>query len=62
MKAFNFFELVLGVFLGWVLTAALAYTAPNSYYSVVIDAKTKCEQNLPRNQQCVIVAVPKEKK
>jgi hypothetical protein len=61
-RAFDFLDFVLGVVVGWSLAMTLAYTLPNSYYNVYKDATAKCEENLPRNQKCVIVAIPKEVK
>ena len=52
---------ILGVWTGIMLTVIIASIMPDSNYNKVHDAITKCEQNLPRTQVCVITAVPELK-
>lgn len=57
-KIMNF---ILGFWTGIMLVAIISAIVPDSIYNKVHDAITKCEQNLPRTQVCVITAVPELK-
>lgn len=50
-----------GVVIGFVLCAAVA-SLPGSKINIYDRAKEQCERSLPRDQHCVIVAVPEAKK
>lgn len=49
---------VIGFVIGWGALAALSNFMPGSFYNIVTDAKKECEQRLPRNEHCRIIAVP----
>ena len=53
-------------FSGGALVTLLVTTVlnllPGSYRSMAADAIAECQKSLPRDQTCVVVAVPKEKK
>lgn len=61
MKTFlsNYFAPVM---LGSAIGMLLLWAIPGSNYNIVHKAKTECEKNLPRDQKCVIIAVPEVKK
>jgi uncharacterized protein YjeT (DUF2065 family) len=48
--------------LGTVVLGTLLNLLPGSYRSMAADAIAECQKSLPRDQTCVVVAVPKEKK
>ena len=50
-----------GMFVGWIVVVWLS-TYPGSYRTMAVDALEECQKTLPRNQSCVIIAVPKEVK
>jgi len=52
--------LFVGFIIGLVCSAILA-NLPNSPLSQARDAVTKCEEHLPRSQECIITAILKEK-
>jgi hypothetical protein len=47
--------------IGAGLFALFLSLIPLSYHSQAVKSKEGCENNLPRNQECAIVAIPKEK-
>jgi hypothetical protein len=53
-------------FVAGLIVAAVTITAlnflPSSYRTMAADALEECQKSLPRDQTCVVVAVPKEKK
>lgn len=55
-------DLVAGLLMGALITVfavrALADLSENSYKNTVDRAIRECEQTLPRNEHCTIVAVP----
>lgn len=48
--------------LGAALPMLLLWAITDSNYNIIHKAKTECEKNLPRDQKCVIIAVPEVKK
>ena len=50
-----------GVWFGWVIMMGVS-ALPSSYSEMARSAMDECEKTLPRNQTCVIIAVPKEVK
>lgn len=50
---------VLGLILGLV-ALMLTDSLSGSYRSLAVAALEECEKTLPRNQQCVITAIPEE--
>ena len=55
------YVLLIGVCLGWMIEAAVMALVPSSNYNVTKTELKKCEQNLPRSQKCVMIAVPETK-
>lgn len=53
--------LFAGLVLGTAL-AGLTFCGPLSIRFAALQAKADCEATLPRNQECKIIAVPKEKR
>jgi hypothetical protein len=53
------YALIAGIILGAILVTVITMV-PWSYHSQAVRAKEQCEKTLPRNQECVITAVPKE--
>ena len=54
-------EFLAGILVGIIIAAALSELGPTSYYNVVTNAKESCEKSLPRDEHCVIVAIPVSK-
>ena len=55
------FGYFFGAFSVMVLIAGLQHLNPDSAISIVAKAKTECEKSLPRDQKCIIIAVPPSK-
>ena len=51
--------LIAGIIIGAMLVTMLTMV-PWSYHSKALKALEQCEKDLPRSQECVITAVPKE--
>ena len=52
-----------GVLVGSVLVClflGLLHNNPDSYYTLADNAIKECEYALPRNQRCIITAIPEE--
>jgi len=49
----------VGVF-GTAVLGTLLNLLPGSYRSMAADAIAECQKSLPRDQTCVVVAVPKD--
>lgn len=52
----------LGIFIGAMGLATLYNYSEQSFYNVYHKEIEKCEANLPRNQECMIIAIPKPAK
>ena len=48
----------LGIFFGVTLAGLFQAVNPSSWVNIVNKAMTECEKSLPRDQKCVIIAVP----
>jgi hypothetical protein len=48
----------IGFIVGWGALSGLSIFMPGSFYNIVTDAKKECEQRLPRDESCRIIAVP----
>ncbi len=49
--------------LGWlaaIFAAWVSFTLSDNVYSRAVSAIEKCEASLPRDKQCIVIAVPKE--
>lgn len=51
----------VSLIISWVALVCVAVIPDNSNYNLVHNALEKCEKNLPRNQKCVITAIPEVK-
>jgi len=51
---------IFGGFISIVLLMVAIDLSPNSHKNIVDNAIKECEKELPRNQHCKIIAVPKE--
>ena len=51
--------LIAGIIIGAILVTMIQMT-PWSYHFKAVKALEQCEKDLPRSQECVITAVPKE--
>jgi Tfp pilus assembly protein PilE len=58
-ESFNGF--CIGVFMAIAVVLILSAIPSTSYRNIVETAKSECEKSLPRDQYCVIVAVPVSK-
>lgn len=58
---FGIVEFVIGIWLGAMIFAMLLHFVPGSNYNLVVNAMAKCERSPPRDQKCVITAVPEVK-
>ena len=52
---FGFF---LGILFGVTLTGLIQAVNPSASVNIVSKAMMECEKSLPRDQKCVIIAVP----
>lgn len=55
---FGFF---FGILFGVVLVGLIQTFNPDSSVNIVSKAMAQCEKSLPRDQKCVIIAVPPSK-
>lgn len=55
-------SVLLGILIGLVGLATLTNYSQQSFYNIYHKAIETCEANLPRNQECVIIAIPKPAK
>ncbi len=53
---------VVGVFMGVVFTILMANHIPGTITNTGRIAINKCQETLPRNQHCIITAIPSEEK
>ena len=53
--------LLSGTVIGMFIVVALIDTSPTSHKNIVENALKDCEQSLPRDQHCKIVALPVDK-
>ena len=54
--------LIFGGMIACLVMIAAIDMSPNSYKNIVDTAIKECEKSLPRDQNCKIIAVPKEQK
>lgn len=59
MDKFDWSTFGMGVFIGAILMAGIAQL-PGSNLSRYHEAMDECQRDLPRSQQCLITAKPKE--
>jgi len=52
------FGFVFGIMAGVLLLGVIQAANPSSWVNIVNKAMTECEKSLPRDQKCVIIAVP----
>lgn len=57
----SFAGLFLGFIVGGLFTVIFAVNFPGTITYKAISAKEECEKSLPRDQHCIITAIPKEK-
>lgn len=53
---------VVGVFMGVFFTILKANTIPGTITNIGRIALNECQETLPRNQHCIITAIPSEEK
>ena len=53
-------KMVIGAVFAILLLMFMVETSPGSYKNIVDNAIKECEKSLPRDQNCKIIAVPKE--
>lgn len=53
-------KMVIGAVFAILSLMFMVETSPTSYKNIVDNAIKECEASLPRNQNCKIIAVPKE--
>lgn len=58
---FSIIEFVIGIWFGIMIVGMISHFVPDSNYNIVHNAKTKCQEFLPRNQNCIITAIPETK-
>ena len=58
----NFSSFLIGAF-GMLFLSAVIFdhSVPNQQFREIKELKEKCEEPLPRNEHCVIIAVPTSK-
>ncbi len=54
----GFFGFFFGILFGVTLTGLIQAVNPSVSVNIVNKAMTECEKTLPRDQKCVIIAVP----
>lgn len=57
----GWFGFIFGIITGIVLVGAIQQFNPGAAVNVVAKAMNECEKSLPRDQKCVIVAIPPSK-
>lgn len=57
----DLFGYFFGVMTGIALVAALQHFNPDSYINIASKAITECEKSLPRDEKCIIIAIPLSK-
>ncbi len=57
----GWFGFIFGIIFGITLIGAIQQFNPNASVNVVAKAMNECEKSLPRDQKCVIVAIPPSK-
>ena len=56
----DIFAFIFGIFFGVWAVIILLFSIPNSSINRLDKLINECEATLPRNQQCVLVALPKD--
>ena len=54
----GFFGFFLGILFGVALVGLIQSVNPSASVNIVSKATIECEKSLPRDQKCVIIAVP----
>jgi len=57
----GFFGFIFGIVVGIALVAVIQAANPSASVNIVAKAMNECEKSLPRDQKCVIVAIPPSK-
>ena len=57
----GFFGFIFGIIIGVALVGAIQAVNPSASVNIVAKAMNECEKSLPRDQKCVIVAIPPSK-
>lgn len=57
----GWFGFIFGIICGITLIGAIQQFNPGAAVNVVAKAMNECEKSLPRDQKCVIVAIPPSK-
>lgn len=57
----NYVDIVTGAFAGGMAIGALLIVCISGTFTLAIEAIEQCEKSLPRDQKCIIVAVPENK-
>jgi hypothetical protein len=57
----GFFGFIFGIITGIALVGVIQTFNPDSAVNIVSKAMAQCEKSLPRDQKCVIIAVPPSK-
>ena len=55
-------DMFFGGFVTGTLIVVLIFSFVPGPFSQATDALKQCEKSLPRDQECVIIAIPKDKK
>ena len=55
------FGFIFGIVVGIALVGVIQAANPSASVNIVSKAMAECEKSLPRDQKCVIVAVPPSK-
>ena len=54
----GFFGFIFGILAGIALVGVIQAANPSASVNIVSKAMAECEKSLPRDQKCVIIAVP----
>lgn len=57
----GFFGFFFGILFGVTLAGLFQAVNPSSWVNIVNKAMMECEKSLPRDQKCVIIAIPPSK-
>ena len=55
------FGFIFGIVIGIALVGVIQAVNPSASVNIVAKAMNECEKSLPRDQKCVIVAIPPSK-
>ena len=54
----GFFGFIFGIVVGIALVGVIQAANPSASVNIVSKAMAECEKSLPRDQKCVIIAIP----